>query len=77
MGQLLEAAALGGFSCLLTRDRLSGESASRALKEFPEFSVALVTLPQLRERPFLQAFRSAWNVVPIMPVPGRMTRWPA
>jgi hypothetical protein len=68
--------ALGGFSCLLTRDRLFGESASRALKRFPEFSVVVVTLPQLRERPFLQAFRSAWNVAPITPVPGRMTHWP-
>jgi hypothetical protein len=47
-GILVEAAANAGFNCILTRDRLFGESAARALKRFPGFSVVLVTIPQLR-----------------------------
>ena len=30
-GELLEAAAVSGFNCLLTRDRLFGESVARSL----------------------------------------------
>jgi hypothetical protein len=33
-----------GFQCLLTRDRLFGESASRALKLFPQFAVVVVKM---------------------------------
>jgi hypothetical protein len=33
-GTLVEAAVNAGFLCVLTRDRLFGESASRALKVF-------------------------------------------
>jgi len=75
-GALLEAAALAGFRCLLTRDRLFGESASRVLKRFPDFSLVLITLPQLRAQLFLEAFRAAWNNGPIVPVPGTMVSWP-
>ncbi|PYV21768.1 MAG: hypothetical protein DMG27_19885 [Acidobacteria bacterium] len=73
---LVEATVAAGFSCLLTRDRLFGESASRVLKRFPEFSVVLVTLPQLREQQFLKAFRTAWNRAPIIPLPGQLVVWP-
>jgi hypothetical protein len=34
-GDLVAAAVAAGFHCLLTRDRLFGESASRALKSLP------------------------------------------
>ena len=37
-GHLVKAAVDAGFDCLLTRDRLFGESASRALRLFPTFN---------------------------------------
>jgi predicted nuclease of predicted toxin-antitoxin system len=76
-GKLLDAAAAAGFSCLLTRDRLFGESASRTLKRFREFAIVLVTLQQLRERAFLDAFRDAWHTHAMSPIPGRITSWPS
>jgi hypothetical protein len=47
-GELVGAAVAGGFECLLARDRLFGESASRALRVHSEFAVVLITLPQQR-----------------------------
>jgi hypothetical protein len=47
-GDLVQAAVDAGFQCLLTRDRLFGESASRALKSFPQFAVVVVNIPQQR-----------------------------
>jgi hypothetical protein len=41
----VEVAVQADFSCVLTRDRLFGESAARALKRFPQFSVVLVAIP--------------------------------
>ena len=76
-GSLVKAAATAGFSCLLTRDRLFAESASGALRSFPTFSVVVVTLPQLREPLFLEAFRAAWQRAPIRPVGGEISSWPA
>jgi predicted nuclease of predicted toxin-antitoxin system len=75
-GNLVEAAVEAGFTCLLTRDRLFGASASRALKQFPAFAVVLVTLPQLRGPAFLEEFRRAWERSPIRPYAGRLLRWP-
>jgi len=43
-GELARAAVDAGFKCLLTRDRLFGESASQALKQFPEFEVVVVNV---------------------------------
>lgn len=76
-GELLGAAAAAGFSWLLTRDRLFGESASRVLKECADFAIVLVSLPQLRERAFLKAFQDAWHEARITPIPGRITSWPS
>jgi hypothetical protein len=45
-GDLVKAAVDAGFLCMLTRDRLFGESASRALKLFPQFAVVVVNIPQ-------------------------------
>ena len=45
-GALVTEAVNAGFSCLLTRDGLFGESAAKALKQFPQFAVVPVTLPQ-------------------------------
>jgi predicted nuclease of predicted toxin-antitoxin system len=75
-GELLEAAISGDFTSLLTRDRLFSESAFRVLKRFPHFRVVVVTLPQLREKAFLDAFRKAWNAFPILSVPGGTVYWP-
>jgi predicted nuclease of predicted toxin-antitoxin system len=74
--KLLEAAVPQGFTCLLTRDRLFAESAARALRLFPRFGVVVVTLPQLREKAFLDAFCKAWSASPIVSVPGGIVYWP-
>jgi predicted nuclease of predicted toxin-antitoxin system len=74
--KLLEAAVSQGFNCLLTRDRLFADSAASALRRFPHFGVVIVTLPQLREKAFLDAFRKAWNSSPILSLPGGVVYWP-
>ena len=76
-GSLVEAAVQAGFTCLLTRDRLFGESASKALKRFPQFSVVLIVIPQVRGVEFAGLFREAWRMRPLLPIPGALTRWPA
>ena len=38
-GRLVSAAARAGFTALLTRDRLFGESAAGALRAYPDFCV--------------------------------------
>lgn len=76
-GALVEAAADGGFACILTRDRLFSESAAKALKRFPQLSFVLITLPQLRGPQFLEAFHRAWEHNPVSPYPGKLMRWPA
>ena len=75
-GELLEAAAASGFDCLLTRDRLFGDSVARNLKRNPTFSIVLVMLPQVRAPQFLASFRAAWEIDPIAPAPGRVHSWP-
>jgi len=44
-GELVTAAVAAGFVCLLTRDQLFGQSASRALT-FPQFAVVVIDVPQ-------------------------------
>lgn len=75
-GALVEAATQAGFRCILTRDRLSGQSAARALKRFPNFCVVLVTIPQLRGPEFLERFRREWDRGPILLVSGQLLFWP-
>jgi hypothetical protein len=75
-GQLVAAATASGFLCLLTRDRLFAESASRALKSHSDFAVVLVTLPQRRWSEYREQFIYAWAASPIQPVSGRCTEWP-
>jgi predicted nuclease of predicted toxin-antitoxin system len=76
-GHLVSAAAAAGFSCLLTRDQLFAESASRALKQFPQFAVVLIELKQQRRSQYLAQFRAAWLRQPIVPIPGRTVCWPS
>jgi len=45
-GQLVAAAVASGFDCLLTRDRLLGESASHALRVHSMFALILINLPR-------------------------------
>jgi hypothetical protein len=76
-GELVTAAVGAGFTCLLTQDRLFGESAARALKTSPDFAVIVVHLPQKPWREYVTQFRSAWQRSPITPAPGRLAHWPA
>jgi hypothetical protein len=73
---LVSAAVAAGFTCLLTRDQLFGESAARALKSFSAFGVVVVDLPQQRWQAHQEQFIAAWGVRPIEPVAGTLIRWP-
>jgi hypothetical protein len=53
---LVTAAVEAGFHCLLTRDQLFSESASRALKSFPQFAVVVVNVPQQPWRQYRDRF---------------------
>jgi len=75
-GELVAAACARGFRCLITRDQLFGESASRALKAFPQFAVVVITLPQQRWTEYCNRFLEAWATAPIQPVPGQLICWP-
>lgn len=75
-GTLLEAASNAGFTAILTRDRLFGESASKAFKRFPAIALVVVTLPQAPASDFLSAFSTAWSNLVIRPVPGTTISWP-
>ena len=75
-GALVSAAVRAGFGCLLTREQLFGESASRALKLFPQFAVVIIDLPQKRWQQYRDLFAEAWTRAPIDPVPGRLVHWP-
>ncbi|MGA2074482.1 MAG: DUF5615 family PIN-like protein [Terriglobia bacterium] len=75
-GELVATAFAEGFRCLLTRDQFFGESASQALKSFPEFAVVVITLPQQRWTEYCQRFLEAWTASPIQPTPGRLVHWP-
>lgn len=75
-GGLVSAAVAAGFRCLLTQDRLFGESAARALKTYPQFAVVVVHLPQRPWREYRQDFSAAWSQSPIRPIPGQIVHWP-
>jgi len=75
-GELVAAAYAEGFRCLLTRDRLFGESASQVLSSFPEFAVVVITLLQQPWAQYRQQFLEAWAASPIQPVSGSLTYWP-
>ncbi|PWU16666.1 MAG: hypothetical protein C5B49_10260 [Bdellovibrio sp.] len=75
-GALAEAAYKAGFRAILTRDRLFGESAARALKSYPELAVVILRLPQARENGYLHEFDNRWRESPIVPVPNQIMEWP-
>ena len=75
-GELVRVAVSVGFTCLLTRDRLFGQSASRALRSYPAFAVVLVTLPQQPWAQYRERFLEYWAQCAIAPVAGQLTEWP-
>ena len=75
-GLLSEAAFGAGFRVILTRDRLFGRSASRALQSMPELAVVVVTLSQARAAAYLSQFQAHWEQGPIKPVAGGVVEWP-
>ena len=75
-GALADAAFRDGFRVILTRDRLFGTSAWRALAALPELAIVIVTLPQAREEAYLAEFETRWCGKPIEPVAGAVVEWP-
>jgi hypothetical protein len=75
-GDLVSLAAAAGFRCLLTRDQPFGESASRALKQFPQFAVVVVNVPQRPWAQYREQFLARWREHPIEPIAGRLIQWP-
>ena len=75
-GELVATAVTAGFTCLLTRDQLFGESAARALNRYAEFAVVVVELPQQPWREYRERFLTEWAKRPIEPVTGSLERWP-
>lgn len=75
-GQLVAAAVAGGFDCLLTRDRLFTESASRTLRLNPTFAIVLINLAQQRWPDYKTRFLEFWEIAPIVPQPGSLIEWP-
>jgi len=75
-GDLVTVAVDTGFRCLLTRDRLFGESASRALKSFPQFAVVVVNVPQQPWHQYRDKFLALWAERAIEPAPGQLIHWP-
>ncbi|MFB3920789.1 MAG: DUF5615 family PIN-like protein [Terriglobia bacterium] len=75
-GELVARAFSEGFRCPLTRDRLFGESATQALKSFPDFAIVVVTLSQRPWPQYRDHFLSAWITSPIQPISGRLIEWP-
>jgi len=69
-GELVSAAAATGFTCLLTRYHLFGESAARALKTFLSFAVVVVDLPQQRWQAHQEQFITAWGRDPTNRLPA-------
>ena len=75
-GELVAAAASGGFTVLLTRDILFAQSASKTLKRFPQFAIVIVRLKQEKWPAYVDSFRKAWESSPIAPAAGRAISWP-
>jgi len=75
-GVLAAAASQAGFRAILTRDRLFGESAGKALQTHPDLAVVILKISQSREAAYLTEFEKQWAVRPIRPEPGKVIEWP-
>lgn len=76
-GELVSAAYQSGFRVLLTRDRGFAVAAAPVLLQFTDFALVVVRLPQRSWRLYESAFRTAWSVGRIEPLPGRVIEWPS
>lgn len=75
-GDLLEAASLAGFKCILTRDVLFKESATQALKAHPHMAIVLVKIPQLPGKAYAKKFADSLKRTAINPASGQLVIWP-
>ena len=75
-GALAKVAVASSFQTILTRDKLFGESAGKALKAFPQLAVVILRIPQSRADTYLQSFRNHWLQSPIIVEPGHVIEWP-
>ena len=75
-GDLASAANQKGFKVILTRDRVFGESAGKALKNFPDLAVVILLIPQSRQLVYLKEFERCWTRSPIAPKAGSVIEWP-
>ncbi len=75
-GDLAMVAFASGFRVVLTRDRDFGATANTVLAQMPELAIVVVTIPQVREAAYLQAFQTRWCEREITPVPGSVIEWP-
>ena len=75
-GVLASVASQAGFKAILTRDKLFGESAAKALLSFPELSVVIIRISQSKQSYYLKEFEIAWKANPIKPIPGTVIEWP-
>jgi predicted nuclease of predicted toxin-antitoxin system len=75
-GELTRAAYQAGFRTILTRDVLFGQSASKALEQFPDLAVVVIRLPQRAWKVYREAFVRAWMCAPLVPSPGKVITWP-
>jgi hypothetical protein len=73
---LLEQANANGFTSLLTRDRLFKDSAAKAFKQHPHFSIILIAIPQAKFDVYNELFAKYWHLAPITPRPGQFIVWP-
>lgn len=75
-GDLVSVAMTAGFRCLLTRDKRFAKSAAKALTRFPEFSVVILVIAQVKEPQYLKNFEDTWKQSPIAPIAGKVIVWP-
>jgi hypothetical protein len=75
-GDLVTAAVQAVFRSMLTRDRVFGESASRALKSFPQFAIVVVGIPQQRWQQYRERFASTERSAQFERVAGQLIHWP-
>ena len=76
-GALVSVASRAEFTCILTRDVLFAESASKAMDRFPQMAIVLITIPQTRGQEYAAQFLKQWRRSPISPEPHGMIRWPS
>ncbi len=56
-GALSQAAISAGFRVILTRDKLFGESAAKALQMYPQLCVVILKIPQSKAESSLASFK--------------------